>query len=77
MCQTVVSCDSPLTDPANGQVKTSSGTTFGSTASYSCDAGYNLTGSTERTCGADGMWSLSEPVCEGEFLCMLTGHCYY
>ncbi len=45
---------------------TSSGTTFGSTAAYSCDAGYSLTGSTERTCGADGMWSLSEPVCEGE-----------
>ncbi len=65
MYYTVIDCGS-LADPVNGQVEISSGTTFGSTASYSCDTGYNLTGSTERTCGADGMWSLFEPVCEGE-----------
>ncbi len=61
----IVDCG-PLTDPANGQVDISSGTTLMNIASYSCDTGYTLTGSTERTCKADGMWSLYEPVCEGE-----------
>ena len=56
----------PLTDPTNGQVDTSSGTTFGSTATYTCDTGYTLSGSQSRTCGADGMWSSSNPVCQSE-----------
>ncbi len=62
---TVIECG-PLTPPTNGQVDTSSGTTFGNTATYSCNSGYTLTGTAVRSCGADGMWTLSEPVCEGE-----------
>ena len=54
-----------LTDPDNGQVNTSSGTTFGSTATYTCDNGYALSGSQTRTCGADGNWTSSEPFCQG------------
>ena len=59
-----VDCGS-LTDPTNGQVNTSSGTTFGSTATYTCDTGYTLSGSQTRTCGANGMWTPSKPLCEG------------
>ena len=61
----VVSCDA-LTDPANGQVSHSNITTFGQTATYSCDTGYNLVGSSTRTCQADGMWSENAPTCNSE-----------
>ncbi len=60
----MIECD-VLTDPANGQVNISSGTIFGSTATYSCNNGYTLSGSVSRTCGASGFWSGSEPTCEG------------
>ncbi|XP_064386204.1 uncharacterized protein LOC135334805 isoform X2 [Halichondria panicea] len=55
---------------ANGIVDTSSGTTFGSTATYTCNTGYNIVGSEIRTCGASitsgptGVWSPAAPVCE-------------
>ena len=39
---TVVDCDN-LTDPANGQVNYSAGTTFRQTATYSCNTGYATT----------------------------------
>ena len=55
----------PLTDPHNGQVDTSSGTTFERIAAYTCDTGYTLSGSQSRTCGTDGMWTSSEPTCRG------------
>ena len=58
----VVDCGS-LTDPVNGQVNTN-GTTFGETAIYSCDTGYNLVGNNTRTCQATGQWSGNEPTCE-------------
>ena len=50
----------PLTDPEDGQVDTSNGTTFGRIASYSCcrESGF-------RTCGADGMWTSEKPNCQG------------
>ena len=61
---TVVDCGS-LTDPANGQVDLTSGTTFGQTATYSCNTGYNLVGDSTRTCQATGVWSESAPTCQG------------
>ena len=61
---TVPDCGS-LTDPANGQVDLTSGTTFGQTATYSCNTGYNLVGDSTRTCQATGVWSGSAPTCEG------------
>ena len=61
---TVVDCGS-LTDPANGQVDLTSGTTFGQTATYSCNTAYNLVGDSTRTCQATGVWSGSAPTCEG------------
>ena len=57
-----------LTDPANGQVSHTDGTTFGETATYSCNAGYTLMGSSTRMCEATGMWSGSAPTCQGMLL---------
>ena len=64
---TVVDCGS-LTDPDNGQVTHTAGTTFGQTATYSCNTGYNLVGNSTRTCQATGIWSGSEPTCEGVYV---------
>ena len=60
---TAVDCGN-LTDPANGSVNHTAGTTFGQNATYSCDTGYNLVGDSTRTCNATGNWSESEPTCE-------------
>ncbi|XP_060565067.1 fibropellin-1-like isoform X2 [Ruditapes philippinarum] len=53
-----------LTNPANGNVDISSGTSYGNTASYSCDAGFELNGVLQRTCQADSSWSSSAPTCD-------------
>ena len=66
---TAVDCDN-LTDPANGQVDHTTGTTFGQTATYSCNTGYNLVGDSTRTCQATGEWSGSAPTCESMLLHM-------
>ena len=62
---TVVDCGN-LTDPANGQVTHTAGTAFGQTATYSCNTGYNLVGSSTRTC--QGNWSGSVPTCQSMLL---------
>ena len=46
-------------------------TQLGSSASYSCLAGYELVGVASRTCATDGMWSSEEPTCEGKHLKLL------
>ena len=61
---TAVDCDS-LTDPTNGQITLTAGTTLGQNATYSCNTGYNLVGESTRTCQASGNWSESAPTCEG------------
>ena len=53
-----------LTDPANGQVSHPDGTTFGQTATYSCNTGFNIVGDSTRTCEATGDWSGSAPTCQ-------------
>ena len=63
----VVDCGS-LTDPANGSATHTSGTTFGQTATYSCNTGHNLEGNSTRTCQDTGEWSGSAPTCEGMLL---------
>ena len=73
----VVDCG-PLTAPANGQVNQTAGTTFGQTASYCCNTGYNLVGDSAHTCQATGEWSGSAPTCQGTlvkdyfFMCIYT-----
>ncbi|XP_064386419.1 uncharacterized protein LOC135334961 isoform X2 [Halichondria panicea] len=59
---TPVDCG-PLTVPT-GQVSTSSGTTFMNTATYTCDHGYTLNGTSDRICQANGTWSLAAPTCD-------------
>ena len=60
----------------NGQVNHSAGTTFGQTATYSCNTGYTLEGNSTRTCQANGMWSGNEPTCisESNLLRMVMAH---
>ena len=48
----------------NGQVVTPSGTTFMSTATYSCDNGYELNGTSTITCSSNGMWTPAAPICD-------------
>ena len=36
---------------------------------FSCEAGYNLIGSAERTCLHNGTWSGTQPVCQGGEAC--------
>ncbi|XP_075706782.1 C4b-binding protein alpha chain-like isoform X2 [Rhinoderma darwinii] len=47
----------------NGNVR-STGTDFGSTATYSCNNGFTLIGQSQRKCTADAVWEGSPPVCQ-------------
>ena len=62
-CCIAIQCDA-LSDPDNGDVSVT-GTGVGDTATYTCDAGYELIGSSTRTCQSNGEWSGSPPTCEG------------
>ena len=65
-----------LTDPTNGQVIFTT-TTYLSTASYTCETGYNLVGVDQRTCTAAGTWSDGEPTCQSETTCRILTHNNY
>ncbi len=58
----VFSCDT-LRDISSGRVVLT-GTTVGSTATYSCNKGYILVGDQTRTCQFDGEWTGREPYCQ-------------
>ena len=62
----IVNCGT-LLEPEFGTITFSSGTIEGSVATYSCQAGYNIVGVSERTCQSDGTWSDQEPVCESKY----------
>lgn len=51
-----------LVAPANGGVTPTMGTT-GTVATYSCNAGYALTGTAIQTCQSAGTWSGTAPTC--------------
>ena len=63
-----MSC-SPLSDPNNGVINCSledggPGVPFyEDTCSFTCNTGYELTGSDTGTCQSDGSWSGSDDVC--------------
>ncbi len=61
---TAVNCG--LTNPTNGAVDTSSGTTFMMTATYTCNPGYSTVGSDTRTCEATALWTPEAPTCTRE-----------
>ena len=62
----VVSCSS-LHNPNNGVMNCLLGDdevlSYEDTCSFTCNTGYELTGSTERTCQSDGSWSESPVSC--------------
>jgi hypothetical protein len=57
----IVSCP-PLAAPTGGLVSVPS-VVYQSSAKYSCDTGYSLSGNTTRTCEADGSWTGTVPTC--------------
>jgi hypothetical protein len=52
----------PLADPENGDVSLTD-TRQDSTATYSCENGYEVSGVSMRNCQSSGIWSGSAPVC--------------
>ena len=62
----LVTCP-PLSDPSNGMINCSLGDdgvpSYEDTCSFTCDAGYELTGSDTRTCQSNGSWSGSVAMC--------------
>ena len=62
----LVTCSS-LTDPNNGMITCSLGNnrvpSYEDTCSFTCNTGYELTGSVTRTCQSDGSWSGNETMC--------------
>ncbi len=64
----IVIC-SDLSSLANGDIDYGGGGStnsrpVGTVATFTCDTGYTLNGGTTRTCGSDGVWSGSAPVCQ-------------
>lgn len=57
----VISCGW-LEHPTNGR-KNDTNYLLGSTINFTCNAGYELTGSEERTCQVSGAWSGDTPQC--------------
>ena len=60
----VVSCGNPPII-ISGMMTSSTGTTFGAMATYTCNTGYQRSGSATITCQASGSWSTA-PVCTGK-----------
>ena len=57
-----------LSTPSNGEIASCSSGRVGvgyegDTCSFTCNTGYELTGSDTRTCQSDGSWSGSDDVC--------------
>ena len=69
-----VNCGS-LSNPSNGRVSHTAGTTYQQTATYSCNTGYNLVGSSTRMCQATGVWSGSAPTCQSMYMLQMQLHC--
>ncbi|XP_065189183.1 sushi, von Willebrand factor type A, EGF and pentraxin domain-containing protein 1-like isoform X2 [Sycon ciliatum] len=59
---TEMTCTSPPSTPANGAVTTGTNT-LSSVLQYSCNEGYQLSGTSYTVCQADGSWSTANPMC--------------
>ena len=67
----------PRSDPNNGMINCSLGDdrvpSYEDTCSYTCNMGYELTGSNTRTCQSNGSWSGGDSVCrEGNLEVFIT-----
>ena len=60
---TCVIANCPGLPGPNGGTVFAATLTYGSTATYSCLAGYNLSGAPTRLCQSDGTWSGAAPTC--------------
>lgn len=65
----------PLAAPANGTVSAPS-TSYGDYASYACNSGYQILGSTRRLCQTDSNWSGAPPTCGLQLTCGCSGTYY-
>lgn len=54
-----------LRSPVNGEVSLS-GITLGSTATYTCNEGFILSGNRIRSCLTTAIWSGEDPTCIGK-----------
>ena len=66
MCFILLACPS-LNNPSNGMITCSLGGDAvpdpGDTCTYACNNGYEVTGSSTRTCQTDGTWTGSDTMC--------------
>ena len=58
-----VDCGQPESPDPNGAISVGE-TTLGNTATYSCNSGFDLVGSSTVTCLASGQWSDGAPTCQ-------------
>ena len=66
----------PLTGPLNGEV-TFDGTSVGSSATYTCNDGFILSGNQRRQCLRTGNWTGSDPICRSTNLVCVIILCDY
>ena len=64
-CSTLTAVDNGKMSCYNGSTYTNGESYEGDTCSFTCNTGYELTGSDNRTCQSDGSWSGSETSCRG------------
>ena len=70
----IVSCPS-LNNPSDGMIDCSLGDdgvlSYEDTCSFTCNTGYELTGSDTRTCQSDGSWNGSITMCRRSELLLI------
>eukprot|EP00117_Sycon_ciliatum_P025318 scpid8485/ scgid5278/ Sushi, von Willebrand factor type A, EGF and pentraxin domain-containing protein 1; CCP module-containing protein 22; Polydom; Selectin-like osteoblast-derived protein; Serologically defined breast cancer antigen NY-BR-38 len=70
VCSGVPICP-PLSKISNGKFLATDGQKIGSVATYVCQIGYQLRGTSKRTCQTNTLWTSSAPVCNNINECVL------
>ena len=65
-CNCIVECTTTLLSPSNGNISCNSTGVpqYEDQCSFSCDSGYELTGSSTRQCLSNGSWSGADVTCD-------------
>lgn len=58
----LITCN-PLVPPSNAVASCSAGSNYGSVCTISCNTGFEISGSSRRSCQGDGSWSGQQPSC--------------